>query len=166
MKHLIASIASVMIALAAAGCGATPGPGPTPGFTATPDFTGVWIGVSQVVSCESPGGGCASYHLADTRYLDFRLTQLGDDVTGNLSPTRGGPLALPAVFWISGHLASGRLAFGPMEVAGFSGSLTSFSGEVMLKDSSPAEMLGRMTERTTRDGQPMTIVWDVRTVRQ
>jgi hypothetical protein len=71
-----------------------------------------------------------------------------------------------AVFWISGRLASGALTFEPMEVAGASDGITSYSGEVKLTTSSPTVMLGRLTERSTRAGDPYTITWDVRTARQ
>jgi hypothetical protein len=58
-----------------------------------PSFTGTWIGTSRVISCEPSSGGCVNYPVGHERYLDFRLTQSGDDVTGNLSPVKGGPLA-------------------------------------------------------------------------
>jgi hypothetical protein len=86
-----------------------------------PSFTGTWIGTSRVISCEPSSGGCVNYPVGHERYLDFRLTQSGDDVTGNLSPVKGGPLVLPPVFWISGRAESGKLTFQPMEVQGASG---------------------------------------------
>ncbi len=132
----------------------------------TSDFTGTWVGISRVVSCEHAAEACENYSAGNTRYLSFRLTQRGEDVTGNLSPTQPGPTALPAVFWISGHLASGALTFQPMEVSGASGGLTSYSGELRLGSSSTADLRGQMTERATRPDGQLTIVWEVRTSRR
>ena len=53
-----------------------------------------------------------------------------------------------------------------MEVPGASDGITSYTGEVVLAAGSPTEMVGRMTERSTRVGDPLTIAWEVRTVRQ
>lgn len=172
LKHIFGLIVSLATVVSTAACGDTsmrstaPDPTPTPVVDTTPDFTGIWVGVSRVISCEHSAGGCANFAVGDARYLDFRLTQRGNDVTGNLSPTRGGPTVLPAVFWISGRLASGKLTFQPMEGAGASGGITSYSGEVMLAAMAPTEMVGRMTERSTRANEPLTIVWEVRTARQ
>jgi hypothetical protein len=172
MKRTNGLIVSIAIGAITAGCDAkamrpaAPDSVPAASGANRPDFTGTWVGVSRVVSCEHPALACESYSVGQTRYLDFRLTQSGDDVTGNLSPTQAGPTALPAVFWISGRLASGTLTFQPMDVPGASGGLPSYSGELTLGTSSSADMLGRMTERATRPGGPLTIVWEVRTIRQ
>lgn len=172
MKRTTSLIASLAIVAVTAACSehalrpTSPDSGPTPGRpTTTPDFSGTWVGESRVISCEHAAGGCASYPAGYARYLDFRLTQNGDDVSGNLSPTQGGPTALPAVFWISGRLAAHTLPFQPMDVPGASGGLISYTGELTLDSSSPTTMLGRMTERTARPDGPLTIVWEVRTSR-
>jgi hypothetical protein len=157
MKYTIGIIVWAF-AIVASGCGDTSPTGPDP----VPTFTGTWIGTSRVISCE-PSSGCVNYPVGHERYLDFLLTQSGEDVTGNLSPVKGGPLVLPPVVWIAGRVESGKLTFQPMEVQGASGGLTSYSGEVTL--ASPAtRMVGRMTERTMNHlGQPLTILWEVRT---
>lgn len=162
--HASGLIVSLAIVAATAGCG-DKSMGPT-GPDTTQNFTGLWIGVSRVISCENPAGGCANYPAGHERYLNIRLTQTGDTATGILSVSEGGPLALPAAFWISGRLASGTLTFEPMEVQGASGALTSFSGEVTLTSPSRTEMRGRMTERSAHFGTPLTIAWEVRTARR
>ena len=171
MKNTIHLIVSLAIVAITAGCEdgtgrpTSPDSVPTVAVATTPDFTGIWIGVSRVISCEHSAEGCEGYPVGHMRYLDFRLTQSGDDVTGNLSPTKGGPTALPAVFWVSGRVTSGKLAFEPMDVPGASGGLFSYSGELMLTSSSAGDMFGRMTERATGRSGALTIMWEVRTTR-
>jgi hypothetical protein len=162
MKHTIGIIVSAF-AIVAAGCGDRSMRPTEPEPVSS--FTGVWIGASLVISCEHPSGGCVNYPVGQERYLNFRLTQTGDDVTGNLSPVKGGPLVLPPVFLITGRAESGKLAFQSLEVPGVSSGLTSYSGEVTL--ASPAtQLVGRMTERTTNHlGEPITILWAVKTAR-
>ena len=161
MKHTIGIMVSTL-AIAVAGCGGKSSP---TGPEAVSSFTGVWIGTSRVISCEHPSGGCVNYRVGQQRYLNLQLTQTGDDVTGNLTPVKGGPLVLPPVFWITGRAESGKLAFQPLDVPGASGGLTSYSGEVMLT-SWPTQLVGRMTERTMNHlGEPITILWEVRTAR-
>ena len=172
MKRAIGLIILPAIAAVTVGCNdnvmrpVAPGSVPAAEGPSVRDFTGTWVGVSRVVSCDHAAGACENYSVGQSRYLSFRLTQSGDDVTGNLSPTQGGPAALPAVFWISGRLVSGTLSFQPMDMPGTSGGLTSYSGELMLAPSSPADMLGQMTERGAPPGGPLTIVWEVRTSRR
>lgn len=170
MRRTVGLIVSLAIVAVMTACDDTvtrpAAPDPVAVGVQTPGFTGTWVGVSRVVSCEHPGGACGNFPAGHARYLDFRLTQSGDDVTGNLSPTPAGPTALPAVFWISGRLASGTLTFQPMDVPGASGGLTSYSGELTLEATSPADMLGSMTERAAPPGGPLTIVWEVRTSRR
>ncbi len=95
LKHIFGLIVSLATVVSTAACGDTsmrstaPDPTPTPVVDTTPDFTGIWVGVSRVISCEHSAGGCANFAVGDARYLDFRLTQRGNDVTGNLSPTQG-----------------------------------------------------------------------------
>ena len=149
------------LGIVAAGCGDRSMRATEPNPAAT--FTGVWIGTSRVISCEHPSGGCLNYPAGHQRYLDFLLTQDGDAVTGNLSPVKGGPLVLPPVFWISGRVESGKLAFQPREESGAS---TSYSGELTLASPASSQMVGRMTERTLNHlGEPISILWEVKTAR-
>ena len=159
MKHTIGIVVSAF-AIGAAGCG-----GPTEPDS-VPSFTGIWIGTSRVISCE-PSGGCVNYPVGQERYLNFGLTQSGDDVTGNLSPVKGGPLVLPPAFGIAGRVESGKLAFQSLDIPGVSGGLTPYSGEVTLASPAFSRMVGRMTERTGNPlGEPITILWAVNTERQ
>ena len=87
MKHTI-GIGVSAFAIVAAGCAAPTEPDPS-------QLYGVWIGTSRVISCEHPSGGCVNYAAGHERYLNLGLTQSGDDVTGSLSPAKGGPLVLP-----------------------------------------------------------------------
>jgi hypothetical protein len=162
MKYTIGIIVWAF-AIVASGCGDTSMRPTEP--DPVPSFTGTWIGTSRVISCEPSSRGCVNYPVGHERYLDFLLTQSGDDVTGNLSPVKGGPLVLPPVFWISGRAEAGKLTFQPMEVQGAPVGLTSYSGEVTLA-SRATQMVGRMTERTRNHlGEPITILWQVRTTK-
>ena len=126
-------------------------------------FTGRWVGVSRVVSCDPAGASCESFRPGFERYFDVTLTQQGDAVEGSVGITPpGGPLALPYGFPIKGlvvradEMTFERLPIIPSEPR-FSGSLT-------LRTSS---LIGRMTEeRSPSPGQPTSLVWDVASVRR
>ena len=121
-------------------------------------FTGRWVGVSRVVSCDPPGASCESYQPGFERYFDVTLTQQGDTAEGSVTITPpGGPLALPYGFPIKGlvvrsdEMTFERLPILPSEPR-FSGSLTQRA----------SWLVGRMTEeRSPSPGQPTSLVWDV-----
>ena len=161
MRQTIRLVVSVAMLAGAMGCSDSD----MQPSSATPNFDGNWIGVSRVISCESEAGGCATYAVGDERYLNFLLIQRGDEVTGSLSTSEGGPLALPAAFWIAGRVTSGTLPFQPMEMPG-TGSLFSYFGEVTLVGVSSGRMAGRMTEHATHNARPVTLVWQVDTARR
>ena len=145
-------ITSVVVLLGAAACGEMP---------TEPDagrFTGRWVGVSRLVSCDPPGVSCESYRPGVERHFDVLLTQQGDAIEGSVGTTPpGGPLALPYGFPIKGLVVQpDEMTFERFPIIP---SEPRFSGSLTLKAS---WLVGRMTEeRTPSPAQPTLLVWDV-----
>jgi hypothetical protein len=129
--------------LSAVACGGT---APTEPDSPT-GFTGKWVGIKRLVSCEPAGPRCQSGQpLGEESYFSVTLNQQGDAVDGSVILSEPSPLALPYGFTIKGQVSpAAQLTFERIFFQDV--GEPAYSGDLSIRTSLAQRLVGRMTKQ-------------------